>query len=225
MAAEQPAKKKRPAKRKSGSIPKQKQKLSDRQKRFAAEYSIDYNATQAAIRAGYSVKGARVQGCTLLANPNILAEIERQTRKTAEKLDIKREDILRELVAVGFSRITDFVQVATVTNSLGRSWRTVTVSETANITAEKLGAVAGIKQGANGIEVKLHDKLKALETLAKLLGLFDSSGNLLAEPKNNLLDIIIESTNEELNTDDIPEIEQKAAACPDMVEQGSNEEL
>ncbi len=57
-------------------------RLTERQRRWIEEYLVDPNATQAAIRAGYSVPGARVQGVENLTNPSIrqiLAE-ERQAR-------------------------------------------------------------------------------------------------------------------------------------------------
>ena len=78
--------------------------------------------------------------------------------------------------------------------------------------------MAGIKQGANGIEVKLHDKVRALELLGKAMGVFDSGRGTSTEASNNLFEAIVESAQEELDTDDIPEIKQEAAADTDVVE-------
>jgi len=52
-------------------------KLTDKQDRFCQEYIIDLNATQAAIRAGYSKKTARIKGCKLLTKANIQIEIQK----------------------------------------------------------------------------------------------------------------------------------------------------
>ena len=77
--------------------------------------------------------------------------------------------------------------------------------------------IASIKQGANGIEVKTHDKVRALEMLGKMLGMFDSR-ETPPEQENNLFDAIVGSMEEVLDTDDLPEVEQAAVACDDMVE-------
>ena len=87
----------------------------------------------------------------------------------------------------------------------------------ADLPDDKAAALAGIKQGANGIEVKLHDKIRALELLGKAVGMFDSK-ETPANAENNLFDVIVESAKEVLTTDDIPEIEQEAAAGVDVVE-------
>ena len=59
--------------------------LSNKQQRFVAEYLVDLNATQAAIRAGYAKSGARTEGARLLANADIAALI-KQKQENVEKL-------------------------------------------------------------------------------------------------------------------------------------------
>ncbi len=78
-------------------------KLTPKQQQFAREYLVDFNATQAAIRAGYSEKTACEQGSRLLANVKVQAEIQRLGQKSAAKLEITRESIMRELAAMGFA--------------------------------------------------------------------------------------------------------------------------
>jgi phage terminase small subunit len=71
--------------------------LSPKQLAFCREYCIDRNATQAAIRAGYSERSAHVQGTRALTNVNVKSEIERLTNKHSEKTDITAERVLTEL--------------------------------------------------------------------------------------------------------------------------------
>jgi len=71
--------------------------LNPKQTRFVAEYLIDSNATQAAIRAGYSEKTAAVIGCENLTKPNIAAAIAAGTAKIADRLDITAEKVLRDI--------------------------------------------------------------------------------------------------------------------------------
>jgi phage terminase small subunit len=102
-------------------------KLTAKQQQFVREYLIDFNATQAAIRAGYSEKTAAQTAARFLRNVKVLAEIQRLGQKSAQKLEITRESIMQELAAVGFARASDFVRVETTpATKLGNSpdyWR------------------------------------------------------------------------------------------------------
>lgn len=73
-------------------------KLNDKQKRFALEYLKDLNATQAAIRAGYSEKTAYSIGQRLLKNVEIKALIEEEQKKVAEKTGLSAEWVVVELM-------------------------------------------------------------------------------------------------------------------------------
>lgn len=72
--------------------------LTDKQKRFVQEYLIDLNATQAAIRAGYSEKTARFIGHENLTKPNIQSLIEQKQKKIEEKTGVTIEWVIAELV-------------------------------------------------------------------------------------------------------------------------------
>jgi len=77
-----------------------KRSLTPKQARFAQEYLIDLNATQAAIRAGYSPKRADQSGYQLLSNIEIQAAIEKGQAKIAEKNDISIKWVLDNLKTV-----------------------------------------------------------------------------------------------------------------------------
>ena len=71
--------------------------MNPKQAAFVREYVVDYNATQAAIRAGYSPKTAGVQGHDLLKKPNIAAEVKRLSNVAAEELGITKKRILEKI--------------------------------------------------------------------------------------------------------------------------------
>lgn len=73
--------------------------LNARQSAFIGFYLIDFNATQAAIKAGYSAKTATVQASDLLANPKIKVEIEKRKAALAARSEITRDWLVRELAA------------------------------------------------------------------------------------------------------------------------------
>lgn len=71
--------------------------MTPKQQRFVAEYIIDLNATQAAIRAGYKANNANVTGPRLLANVSVAEAIAFAQGKTAERLEITAEKVLADL--------------------------------------------------------------------------------------------------------------------------------
>ena len=74
--------------------------LNDKQAAFAREYCIDKNATQAAIRAGYSPRTAKEQASRLLTNINVRAEIERPLAASAERVELTVASVSSKLLAL-----------------------------------------------------------------------------------------------------------------------------
>lgn len=72
--------------------------LTDKQKRFCEEYVVDFNATQAAIRAGYSENTANEQASRMLANVNIQEYVSELKKKVADKLEVSAEYITSKLL-------------------------------------------------------------------------------------------------------------------------------
>lgn len=189
-------------------------KLTPKQRRFIDEYLIDLNATQAAIRAGYSEKTAYSIGLQNLKKLEIQAEIQKRRNRLQNKLEITQERVLQELAAIAFANGADYAKV--VNSGL---LPTVEMIPTDELPPEKLPAIAGIKANQYGVEVKLHDKVKALELLGKYLGTFDG-GPAQEQTENNLFEAI-DSIGEE-GFDDLPEIQQAAENDAAVVE---NEEV
>lgn len=86
-------------------------KLTAKQRRFCDEYLIDLNATQAAIRAGYSEKNARNIASENLAKPNIKAYIDERMTKKESQLIATQDEVLKYLTSVlrGESQSTEIV--------------------------------------------------------------------------------------------------------------------
>lgn len=100
------------------------------------------------------------------------------TRKGRKKEDITAQRVVEEMARIAFSSFSDFAEV--VEDGDGDGARTVVrLIPTARIPPEKRAALAGIKQSSSGVEVKLFDKWRALETLGKTLGVCDTR----AEPE------------------------------------------
>lgn len=171
--------------------------LNPRQSLFVQEYLIDLNATQAAIRAGYSKKRASELGYQLLQKPTVQEALREAMAKRERRTAITQDRVLAELAAIAFANGADY---AHVTDPYGA----VEFTPTAKLTDDQRRAIASIKQGQTGTEVKTYDKLRALELLGKHMGLFSDSAGVQTREKNNLLDAI---QGVEVDTDGIPEAE------------------
>ena len=122
--------------------------------------------------------------------------------------NITPKKVVEELAAIGFARATNFLRV---------SEGELTVCDTDTLSKADRAAIASIERSSNGIKLKFYDKMKALELLGKYMGMFEGKDDG-EENRNNLLEAILAATQEEVETDDIPEIQQAADAGHDLVE-------
>ena len=141
--------------------------LSEKRQRFCEEYLIDSNATQAAIRAGYSPKTANEQGARLLANVSIQKVIAKAIAERSKRTGINQDRVIQELARIAF------VNPQNVIDSEDASVREdATEDDLACIQSVKVKTMDGAKGKSVEREVRLNDKMKALELLGKHLGMF-----------------------------------------------------
>ena len=165
--------------------------LNPKQERFVAEYLVDLNATQAAIRAGYSPKTAGVQAFDLLKKPEIAAALERQRNQHAKNTGLTVERVLTEAMRLAFfdiRRLTDAEGNPIPINQLDDD--TAAAIQGLELATERSrdedGSVTMVRK------YKLADKNAALERLFKHLGLFqkDNDQNNPAKALQALLDVV-----------------------------------
>lgn len=102
--------------------------LNRKQQLFVNEYLVDLNATQAAIRAGYTTRTAHDTGYHLLHKPEVAEAVRRALAERAEKLQLSSEDILRSIVDIRGKAVTDgkLSQALKANELLGRHLRLFT---------------------------------------------------------------------------------------------------
>lgn len=127
---------------------------------------------------------------------------------------ISAERIMKELAAIAFARAPDYLVVEKGEVNLKERLKPLARA-----------AVASIEKSSTGIKVKFYDKMKALELLGKLLKMFDEQGMEQQTEENNLLEAILAATREEMDTHDIPEIQQTADAGDDLVESAGTQDF
>lgn len=171
-------------------------KLTPKQKLFVEEYLIDLNATQAAIRAGYSERNAFKIGSELLQKTTIQEKLQERMHDREVRTEITQDKVLKELAAIAFSNGSDFAKVVSKMgkNKLGEEveYQDVELELTDKLPEYKKKAIAGIKRGKNGIEVSTCDKVRALELLGRHLGMFKDKLEVsgLEKEKSKLDDLI-----------------------------------
>jgi len=141
--------------------------LTPKQQRFADEYLIDLNATQAAIRAGYSPRSADVTAARLLANARIRAYIDQRMAELSRRTGVTQERIIRELARIAFVNPPEVVDM-----DEARIMATATEDDTAAIASVKVKTIP--TESGTGIEreIRFADKIKALELLGKRFGMW-----------------------------------------------------
>jgi phage terminase small subunit len=147
--------------------------LNDKQKRFCEEYVVDLNAKQAAIRSGYSTNTAENQASRLLTNVKVQEFVKELQQALSEKTGITAERILQELADIGFHNIKDFINGGNSVLELKR----LDKRKTSAISSVKT-TVRGSQEGTETVtEIRMHNKITALELMGKHIGLFEKDNS------------------------------------------------
>lgn len=144
-----------------------KDNLTVKQRMFVEEYLIDLNATQAAIRAGYSAKTADQQGSRMLANVKVQQAIAERMAERSKRTGVNQDRVVLELAKMAFVKMTDVV------DSNGRIKEGAADDDLACIESIKYKESDNEFGGSVEREVKIGSKLKALELLGKHLGMWN----------------------------------------------------
>lgn len=145
-------------------------RLTDKQRRFCEEYVVDWNATRAAIVAGYSKKTARQIATENLSKPYIREYIDEIQKDLSKLTGVTATRNILELKKIAYSSITSFKS----------DW--MTEKEFDSLSEEQLACISDIQYQTKTtgettetiVKFKLHDKQKAIEILNKMLGFNDS---------------------------------------------------
>lgn len=158
--------------------------LTGKQRMFVAEYLSDLNATQAAIRAGYSRAGASTAGWKNLQKSNVRAAIAEAQASRLSKLGMDAADVLAELVRIARANVLDYMRIGEQGEPIVDFSRLDREAAAAlsEVVVDELGRGAA-KGEVRRVRFRLHDKLAALKELAKH---FDLVGERLRadEPAN-----------------------------------------
>lgn len=131
--------------------------LTEKEQLFAEQYIITNNATESALKAGYSENCAGQQGYENLKKPEIKKYLKLKSMPIFEQLNVSQERVLQEIVAIAFSDISDY---------LNSDWSLKNLEE---MDKSKTSALKHIDRNDKGFKIQLHDKLAALKILHELV--------------------------------------------------------
>lgn len=169
--------------------------LTEKQKIFCREYIYDWNATRAAKAAGYSEDTASSIGAENLRKPQIQAHIKDIQTDLEKTAGISRLRVLREYEKIAYSSIAD----------LHNTW--IERKEFEKLTPDQKAAICQIETQTrmeskydpeseeqvpvqvDYVKIKLFDKLKALESISKMLGYNEPEKLKLLLPEKQIMEI------------------------------------
>ncbi|APB75616.1 terminase small subunit [Paenibacillus polymyxa] len=169
--------------------------LTPKQRIFTYEYLRDFNATRSAIAAGYSKKTAYQIGFALLKKVEIQNIIRQHKESMIDEVGLNAQRVLMEYMKIAFADITDYVEFGQKEEDvLGLEGEPVFDSETGETKKYRYNyvsfknsdeidgtLVSEVKQGKDGVSVKLHDKTKALDVLTKYMDLLPDKHKRMVE--------------------------------------------
>lgn len=174
-----------------------KRKLTPKRQRFVNEYLKDLNGAKAAIRAGYSERTARSIACELLQLPEVKTAVNKAIAKRNKRLEINQDKIVRELAKVGLADIKDYLSYRTEKTQVdvdddGKPVigyePIIELIPSDDVDGAVIQEVSLSQKGV--FTFKLQDKLKALELLARHLGMLNDNINLSGDVVVKVVDDI-----------------------------------
>ncbi|MBL8773891.1 MAG: terminase small subunit [Phenylobacterium sp.] len=166
--------------------------LTPKQATFVREYLVDLNATQAAIRAGYSERTAHSQGQRLLNHVEVAAAIAERQGTRLEELDLTADKVLRELASIAFTDLADVAEwgereVAIGYDADGKRLAPADIGDavvvhhemapylrlkdSSTLTKAQRAAVSEVALTKDGFKIRMHSKTDAAGLLARHFGL------------------------------------------------------
>ena len=185
--------------------------LTKKQMAFLDEYFTNGFNGSAAYKTVFKCKTdgtARSCSYTLLKDPDIKKEIERRQNEIQQKYNVKKEEIIKELIEIIRADLCDFIEIVEdeeeyqklkfETGIIETKTRTIykTIPKPTNqLTPTQRKLIKSIKQTRTGIEIQLYEKDKAIDMLAKMSGLYNE--NISMSTTINT-DFLKDKTDEEL---------------------------
>ncbi|PFD98910.1 terminase [Bacillus sp. AFS023182] len=200
------------------------EELTEKERLFCLYFVKYFNGTQAAIKAGYTKESAHVQASRLLRRERVSSYIKELKGELVENVFVEAMDVLKEYIKIAFADITNYI-------TFGQKEIEVEVGEnttfdeegneiTETITEARLvnyvdlqdhdmvdgSIITEVKQGRDGISIKLPDKMKALDKLAQYFDLVPDNFKRQIEEERHRMQIEVQKVHVEKTRAEIKEL-------------------
>lgn len=137
--------------------------LKGKRLKFAMDYAVSDNATASAKKAGYSDKTAYSQGQRLLKNVEVQDYIKQLRKEYADTHEVEKDTIINELKKIAFSNPMSCYNFTSGIPEV----------DVSNVTPDEASTIQSIQVDGDKVRIQFHNKINALEKLAKISGLLD----------------------------------------------------
>ncbi len=154
--------------------PQKKKKITPRQRKFIDLFINSGNASKSFTNAGFKDRNPNVAAYNLLQKPHIADEVEKRRAEIAEDNGITAAKIINELGKIAFLKSTDVFSYGKQVIETEDGPQKISVAylkPQEELTDAALSSICSIRETRTGLEIKLYDKQKALETLSRYVGL------------------------------------------------------
>ena len=154
---------------------KKKKKLTPRHRKFIDFYIESGNASASYVKAGYAENNSHISASRLLSNVNIQEYLEKRRAEVAKSSNITAEKIIQELAKIAFLKSSDVFKYedeeVILPSGQTTTKKVAYLKPQSELPDNVDSAISSIRETKHGVEIKLHDKQKALEALSKYVGL------------------------------------------------------
>ncbi|PFD89214.1 terminase [Bacillus thuringiensis] len=191
------------------------EELSEKERLFCLYYVKYFNGTQAALKSGYTKESAHVQASRLLRRERVSSYIKELKGELVENVFVEALDVLKEYIKIAFADITNYVTFGQREVELEPLEKT-SVDEEGNEVTEFItetrmmnyidlaesdmvdgSIITEVKQGRDGISIKLADKMKALDKLAQYFDLVPDNFKRQIEEERHKMQMEVQKVNVE----------------------------
>lgn len=176
------------------------EELTEKERLFCLYYVKYFNGTQAAIKAGYAKESAHVQSSRLLRRERVASYIKELKGELIENVFVEAMDVLKEYIKIAFADITNYLTFGqreiTIEDDEGNEvTRIVNFVDLYEADMVDGSIITEVKQGRDGISVKLADKMKALDKLAQYFDLVPDNFKRQIEDERHRMQMEVQKAN------------------------------
>lgn len=187
------------------------EELTEKERLFCLYYVKYFNGTQAALKAGYSKDGAHVQASRLLRRERVSSYIKELKGELVENVFVEAMDVLKEYIKIAFADITNYLNFGqreiTIQDDDGNEvTRLVNFVDLYEADMVDGSIITEVKQGRDGISVKLADKMKALDKLSQYFDLVPDNFKKKIEEERHKMQMEVQKVHVEKMRAEIKEL-------------------